>query len=138
MEDRIRLTPIGRVVSSLKKLEDCPKQGREGAPPARIEIFPQFRPAMADIGVGHELIILTWFHRGHRNTLKVHPRGNPGNPLTGVFSTRSPDRPNPIGHHLVQVVAVDGTDLVVTPMEALDETPVIDIKIGLKDGPLNT
>lgn len=131
MKQDAGLTYIGIVSSELKSLEDCPKQGREGAPAARIEIFPEFREAMKDIKPGAELIILTWFHKADRATLSVHPRGNPKNPITGVFSTRSPNRPNPIGHHLVTVNDTDGRGITVEPLEALDQTPVVDIKIRL-------
>lgn len=127
------LTPVGEVISPLKELKDCPPQGREGAPSARIRIFPEFRLAMNGMAPGKKIIVLTWFHLANRATLEVHPRGNPDNPLTGVFMTRSPARPNPIGLHEVVVEQVDAAagELIVSPLEALDQTPVIDIKVSL-------
>ena len=132
MQDHAQVNFIGRIRSELKTLKDCPCQGKEGAPSARVEIFPGYKDALKGIKTGTRLVLLTWFHKADRRTLRVHPRGNPDNPLTGVFLTRSPDRPNPIGLHDVRVQSVDEEDLilVVTPLEALDTTPVIDIKIS--------
>lgn len=127
----ICLTPIGRIRSPLKTLEACPLQGREGAPEARVEVDASFRPALDRIRPGMNLVLLTWFHKADRSVLKVHPRHNPENPLTGVFLTRSPNRPNPVGLHEVRVVSADKQGLVVEPLEALDNTPVLDIKIYL-------
>lgn len=134
MKKDAHLSYIGIVSSRLKQLGDCPKQGREGAPEARVTIFSQYREAMADIRSGSEVILLTWLHEADRSVLKVHPRGNPQNPLTGVFSTRSPNRPNPIGHHRVTVTAADDEGITVAPLEVLDQTPVVDIKICLPEG----
>jgi tRNA-Thr(GGU) m(6)t(6)A37 methyltransferase TsaA len=121
--------PIARVHSSLKDPEEAPKQGHEGAPDARIEVLPEFTDALDGIEAGQEIVLLTWFHRADRDTLKTHPRSDPSNPLTGVFATRSPDRPNPIGLHKVEVLAVEGERrLSVRGLEAIDGTPVIDIK----------
>jgi tRNA-Thr(GGU) m(6)t(6)A37 methyltransferase TsaA len=121
--------PIGRVRSSLRRREDAPKQGSEGAPEGRLAFFEEFRPALGDIRVGDELLVLTWLHQGDRATLQVHPRGDMHAPLTGVFSTRSPDRPNPIGLHRVRVLAIDGPmEFRVADLEALDDTPIIDVK----------
>lgn len=122
---------LGTIRSQLTRLESCPKQGREGAPPARVEILPEFKDAIEGMAPGDRVIILTWFHQSDRRTLQVHPRGNPANPLTGVFLTRSPARPNPVGLHPVRVLSVDDQGIEVTPMEALDGTPVIDIKVDL-------
>ena len=127
--DPYRLRPIGIVRSALKRREDCPHQGYEGAPDAWLEIDRAFIEGLEGITPGWELVLLTWFHLGQRNILKVHPRGNPQNPLRGVFATRSPDRPNPIGLHRVKVIEVEKPGrLKVGPLEVLDGTPVIDIK----------
>src|SRR5687768_10163726 len=91
--------PIGLIRSDLKRLEDAPRQGSEGAPDAWIEISPRFVEGLQGIAVGHEIIVITWFHEADRDTLKVHPRNELSAPLAGVFSTRSPDRPNPLGLH---------------------------------------
>jgi len=125
------LTFIGRVDSSLKTLTQCPRQGNEGGPIARVQINPLFQSALKGIKRGSQIVLLTWLDQADRTALQVHPRGNPKKPLTGVFFTRSPNRPNPIGLHEVRVVATkeDGT-LVVGPLEALDDTPIIDIKIS--------
>jgi len=96
-----------------------------------VEILPEFKDAIEGMAPGDRVIILTWFHQSDRRTLQVHPRGNPANPLTGVFLTRSPARPNPVGLHPVRVLSVDDQGIEVTPMEALDGTPVIDIKVDL-------
>jgi tRNA-Thr(GGU) m(6)t(6)A37 methyltransferase TsaA len=123
------LRPIGWVRSILKQREECPHQGWEGAPEAWLEIAPEFLDGLDGILPGRELIVLTWFHLAQREVLKVHPRGNPARPLRGVFSTRSPDRPNPIGLHRVAVIEIaDGCRVRVKPLEALDGTPVIDLK----------
>ena len=123
------LRPVGIVRSKLKRREDCPRQGWEGAPDAWVEIDPAFVDGLDGITPGLEVILLTWFHKAKRNVLKVHPRNNPENPLRGVFTTRSADRPNPVGLHRVEVLEVDMQGrLRVHPLEALDGTPVIDIK----------
>lgn len=116
--------------SNLKRLEDCPNQGWEGAPEAWVEIDPAFVEGLDGITQGCEVILLTWFHKARRNILKLHPRNNPENPHRGVFVTRSPDRPNPVGLHRVEVLEVDLLHgrLRVRPLEALDGTPIIDIK----------
>ncbi|MGD9208245.1 MAG: tRNA (N6-threonylcarbamoyladenosine(37)-N6)-methyltransferase TrmO [Syntrophobacterales bacterium] len=127
--DPYLLRPVGIVRSKLKRREDCPRQGREGAPDAWVEIDPAFVDGLDGITPGLEVILLTWFHKAERNVLKVHPRNNPENPLRGVFTTRSSDRPNPVGLHRVEVLEVDMQGrLRVRPLEALDGTPVIDIK----------
>jgi tRNA-Thr(GGU) m(6)t(6)A37 methyltransferase TsaA len=127
--------PIGRVSSPLVAREDAPKQGFEGAPDAQIHIEPEFRSALEGITGGQEILVLTWLHRADRTTLVVHPRDDPRNPLTGVFATRSADRPNPIGLHPVTVLAMKGQGvLVVRGLEAIDGTPVLDIKPVLGPG----
>lgn len=128
------LEPIGVIRSELTSLEAAPRQGDEGAPAAWLELMAQVAPGLAGISAGDELIVLTWLHQARRDVLQVHPRGNPETPLAGVFATRSPDRPNPVGLHRVSVLEVVGQRLKVEPLEAIDGTPVIDIKPVL--GPL--
>ncbi|MET8849405.1 tRNA (N6-threonylcarbamoyladenosine(37)-N6)-methyltransferase TrmO [Amycolatopsis sp. NPDC004625] len=120
--------PVARVESPLTDLATAPKQGDEGAPPARVVFDPQFHPAAADLRPGDRLVLLTWLHAADRDVQAVHPRSDPGRPRQGVFSTRSPDRPNPIGLHTVTVTAVEGGTLTVTGLEAIDGTPVLDVK----------
>jgi tRNA-Thr(GGU) m(6)t(6)A37 methyltransferase TsaA len=122
------LRPIGRVTSPLTELADSPNQGDEGAPDAWIVLHPGLGPAVRHLTVGQEVVVLTWLDRAERAVLEVHPRGDRSRPLQGVFSTRSPDRPNPIGLHEVQIVAVDDTRIQVRNLEAIDGTPVLDIK----------
>lgn len=123
------LCPIGFVRSQLTAREDAPLQGSEGAPEAWVEIDPAFADALDGVAKGSEVILLTWLHLSRRDVLKVHPRGDPEKPLAGVFATRSPDRPNPIGLHRVQVLETDApARLRVWPLETLDGTPVVDIK----------
>jgi len=122
------LRPIGQVRSTLVDRHLAPMQGHEGAPDAWIELAPDVLPAAGHLAVGDQLILLTWLHASDRSVLEVHPRSDPSLPLTGVFSTRSPDRPNPIGLHEVRVLAVDGARVLVGPLEAIDGTPVLDLK----------
>ena len=123
------LRAVGIVRSSLNSLEVCPKQGSEGAPDAWLEIYPAFTDALDGIAVGSQILILTWLHKGRHDLLRVHPRGNPNEALRGVFATRSPDRPNPIGLHRAEVLEIQEPDRIrIRPLEALDGTPVIDIK----------
>jgi tRNA-Thr(GGU) m(6)t(6)A37 methyltransferase TsaA len=103
-------------------------QGSEGAPDALIRLSPTMQAAAADLRAGQDVLVLTWLHRAGRDTLAVHPRDDPRTPLTGVFSTRSPDRPNPVGLHPVRIKKIDGLAIQVGPLEAIDGTPVIDIK----------
>jgi tRNA-Thr(GGU) m(6)t(6)A37 methyltransferase TsaA len=119
--------PIGRVESTLCDRASAPKQGA-GAPDAGLVVAPQYADGLRDLRVGADLIVLTWFDRADRTVLVTLPRDDPANPLTGVFSTRSPDRPNPIGLHRVRILARDGLRLQVGPLEALDGTPVVDLK----------
>ena len=129
------LRPVGVVRSELRDRDLAPMQGDEGAPDAWIELRPEVAPAAASLAPGDELLVLTWFHEADRSVLEVHPRSDPSRPLTGVFSTRSPDRPNPVGLHRVRVIAVEKQRVRVGPLEAIDGTPVIDLKPVLrKDG----
>lgn len=127
-ENNYILEPVGVIHSELKSVKDAPKQGDEGDYEARIELLPEFVSGLMDIQVGDQLIILTWLHLSQRDKIQVHPRGKTDRPLTGVFATRSPNRPNPIGLHTVSVLEIDGQSLRVAPIEAVDGTPVIDIK----------
>ena len=120
------LHPIGQIHSTLTERKSAPRQGNEGAPDAWLEVDPAYANGVRGIAVGDEVLVFTWFHRSNRDTLEVHPRGNP--PLTGVFATRSPDRPNPIGLHRVTVREISGLRLRIGPIEAIDGTPVVDIK----------
>ena len=122
------LQPVGVIRSALTTRESAPRQGYEGAPDAWIEIEAPFADALRGIAAGDALIVLTWFHQSARDVLLTHPRNEITNPLTGVFATRSPDRPNPIGLHRVTVREIDGLRLKVGPIEAIDGTPVIDLK----------
>jgi tRNA-Thr(GGU) m(6)t(6)A37 methyltransferase TsaA len=122
------IVPIGVVRSALANLEDAPRQGDEGAPEAWLELREAHAPGLVGVAAGDELMVLTWLHRAQRDTLLVHPRGRLDAPLTGVFATRSPDRPNPVGLHRVSVLEVDGARVRVAPIEAIDGTPIIDIK----------
>jgi tRNA-Thr(GGU) m(6)t(6)A37 methyltransferase TsaA len=122
------LTPIGRVESPLTELGAAPNQGDEGAPNAWLVLEPGVLDGLDGIRPGDELIVLTWLDRARRDVLRVHPRGDRSRPEQGVFSTRSPARPNPIGLHRVEVLAVEGARLRVSELEALDGTPVVDLK----------
>jgi tRNA-Thr(GGU) m(6)t(6)A37 methyltransferase TsaA len=125
---RYVVRPIGWVESPLVDRDDAPRQGDEGAPDAWLVLAPEMRSGIRGLTVGAEVVVLTWLDRAQRDTLLVHPRDDPDNPLRGVFSTRSPDRPNPIGLHPVQILAIDDTRIRVRNLEALDGTPVVDIK----------
>ncbi|MFZ1218939.1 MAG: tRNA (N6-threonylcarbamoyladenosine(37)-N6)-methyltransferase TrmO [Chthoniobacterales bacterium] len=122
------LEPVGFIRSTVKGREDAPRQGPEGAPDAWLEIEPRFAEALLGMEVGHELIVITWLHEANRNTLKNHPRSDASRPLTGVFYTRSPARPNPLGLHSVIVREIDANRLKIGPIEVFDGTPVVDIK----------
>jgi tRNA-Thr(GGU) m(6)t(6)A37 methyltransferase TsaA len=124
----MELRAIGSVSSPLVDREAAPKQGDEGAPEASIEIEAEFEPALRGIGPGDDVLVLTWLDRADRDVLSTHPRNDRSRPEIGVFATRSPDRPNPIGLHRVRVVAVEGPRLRVENLEALDGTPVLDVK----------
>jgi|SRR6478736_8193926 len=122
------LNLIGIVHSPLKNTEDCPLQENENAPPAELVIYPEFSAAIKDIQAGNEMLLLTWLHAADRNVLACKPRNNESAALTGVFSTRSPDRPNPIGIHIIKIISTKNNVLTVANLEVLDETRLIDIK----------
>jgi len=122
------LQAIGHVRSTLTNRADAPRQGDEGAPAAWLEFSPAVQDGLRDLRVGDDVLVLTWLDRGRRDMLAVHPRGDASAPLTGVFSTRSPDRPNPVGLHRTTIAAIDGLRVQVRNIEALDGTPVIDLK----------
>ena len=123
-----RLRPVGVIRSTIKVRTGAPRQGSEGAPDAWLDVRRWAMKGLHRVNVGDELIIVTWLHRARRNVLQVHPRSDPRRRLTGVFATRSPDRPNPLGLHPVVVRAIRGNRLRIGPIEAIDGTPVIDIK----------
>jgi L-fuculose-phosphate aldolase len=122
------LTVLGYVRSPLKDRKDCPKQYSEGAPQAVIEIDPAYARALETLKPGQDILIFSWLHLSSRTALRVHPRGDTSQPLRGVFNTRSPDRPNPIGLHHCRILALDQTRITVDHLETLDGTPVVDIK----------
>ncbi len=128
----MNLEPIGVVESPLTDRATAPKQGDEGAPEATLVIDERYAEALDGIAPGHELLVLTWLDRAHRDVLRVHPRSDLSRAEQGVFNTRSPDRPNPIGLHRVSVIAIDGLRLRVSDLEALDGTPIVDIKPPLR------
>jgi tRNA-Thr(GGU) m(6)t(6)A37 methyltransferase TsaA len=129
MSTRFELRPIGTVRSSLRTRDQAPKQGDEGAPEAWLDLDPAVAESAADLRVGQDVIVLTWLDRADRSVLTVHPRDDERNPLTGVFSTRSQDRPNPIGLHRVTLLEIAaGPRLRVRGLEAFDGTPVLDLK----------
>ena len=128
--------PIGVVHSPLHRLADAPNQAFEGAPEATLEINPALADALHRIQPGDEIVVLTWLHLADRDILQTHPTGDPTIPLTGVFKTRSPDRPNPIGVHRVTVIALEGpTTLRVGALEAIEGTPIIDLKVAMRESP---
>jgi len=122
------LTTVGIIRSELREPQAAPKQGVEGAPDVWIEMEPWVAPALHGLAIGDQVIVITWLHLGRRDVLQVHPRDDVRRPLTGVFATRSQDRPNPLGLHPVAIKAIDGARIRVGPMEAIDGTPVVDIK----------
>jgi tRNA-Thr(GGU) m(6)t(6)A37 methyltransferase TsaA len=122
------LKAIGVVRSTLKRKEDCPLQEFEGAPEAWLIIDQRYVEALHGLDAGNDVILLTWFHLANRDVLKCYPRNEFDAPHTGVFSTRSPDRPNPIGLHTVKILTIKQNELKVRPLEALDGTLIIDIK----------
>lgn len=128
LEEKYVLRPIGWVESTLKNREMAPKQGDEGAPDAWLVFETNVIDGLRDLQVGAEVMVLTWLDRASCDVLTVHPRGDTTRPVTGVFSTRSPDRPNPIGLHRVTIISIDGTKICVRNLEAFDATPVIDVK----------
>ncbi|HEU5166996.1 MAG TPA: tRNA (N6-threonylcarbamoyladenosine(37)-N6)-methyltransferase TrmO [Chitinophagaceae bacterium] len=129
MEQTLKI--IGKIHSELKRMEDCPLQEDENAPEAVVEIFPEFLEGIKDIKVGSKILLLTWLHEADRGVIKCVTRNNYDSPMIGVFSTRSPDRPNPIGIHSVKVISIENNRLRVSALEVLDQTPLIDIKPAL-------
>lgn len=124
----ITLRPIGRVLSPLKDPADAPRQADEGAPAAFLEIDASMRAAITGLNAGDRIVVITWLDRARRDVLEVHPRGDTARPLHGVFATRSPHRPNPVGLHVTEIDEIDGTRIRVRHLEAIDGTPVLDIK----------
>jgi tRNA-Thr(GGU) m(6)t(6)A37 methyltransferase TsaA len=127
------LHPIGVIRSTIETRAQAPRQGSEGAPDAWLEVDAAVASGLRGIAVGDDLLVITWLHQGRRETLEVHPRSDKTRPLAGVFATRSPDRPNPLGLHRVTVRQIDGTRLRIGPIEVIDGTPVVDIKPVLTD-----
>jgi tRNA-Thr(GGU) m(6)t(6)A37 methyltransferase TsaA len=129
ISNSFNISPVGHVHSTLKERSGAPRQSWEGAPNATLEIHPEFIECLEGLQPGQNIWIFTWLHEAHRSVLKVHPRGDVLNPLTGVFATRSPDRPNPIGLHRAKILNLDGDRRIqVQGLEAIDGTPIIDIK----------
>ena len=133
--DSYPLQPIGIVRSPLKARNSAPNQGSEGAPDAWIELTPSVQDGLDRVSAGDKLIVITWLHESRRDVLTTHPRGDTSVPLAGVFATRSPDRPNPLGLHPVTVLEIVGRKLKVGPLEAIDGTPVVDLKPVLRASP---
>ena len=131
--DGYLVNPIGFVRSELKDREAAPRQGDEGAPDASIDLEPSVSDALQGVDVGDELVVVTWLHEARRDVLQVHPRDDESRPLTGVFATRSSDRPNPLGLHRVTVLGIAGRELRVGPLEAIAGTPVVDLKPVLRE-----
>jgi tRNA-Thr(GGU) m(6)t(6)A37 methyltransferase TsaA len=127
-ETRFEVKPIGRVESPLTDPAMAPNQGDEGAPDALLVFEPAVLDALDGIRVGDDVIVITWLDRARRDVLRVHPRGDVSRPIQGVFNTRSPDRPNPIGLHRVEVLSIDGGRVLVRNLEAVDGTPIVDVK----------
>jgi tRNA-Thr(GGU) m(6)t(6)A37 methyltransferase TsaA len=129
---RYEVVPIGRVESSLREREQAPRQGDEGAPPAWLVFERRVADGIRDFRVGDRIVVLTWLDRADRDVLLTRPRDDPARPETGVFSTRSPDRPNPVGLHRVRILAVEGLRIRVSGLEAIDGTPIVDVKPVLR------
>jgi tRNA-Thr(GGU) m(6)t(6)A37 methyltransferase TsaA len=126
------LRPIGHVESGLTDPAVAPKQGVEGGPDAWLVFEDEYEPAMRELAVGHRIHVLTWLHLADRSVLRVHPRDDESQPMRGVFDTRSQDRPNPLGLHTVTVLAAEGNRLLVSDLEAIDGTPMVDVKPVLR------
>lgn len=124
----LMLEPIGRVESTLSEAADAPLQGDEGAPDAWLVLRPAVSEGLHGLQAGTDVLVLTWLDRASREVLTVRPRGDTSRPSTGVFNTRSPDRPNPIGLHRVEILAIEGNRIHVSNLEAIDQTPVLDVK----------
>jgi tRNA-Thr(GGU) m(6)t(6)A37 methyltransferase TsaA len=129
---RYRLRPIGVIHSGLTALRDAPRQGAEGAPDAWLEVHAWASKGLRGLAAGDKILVITWLHRGRRNVRRVRPRGDRRRRLAGVFATRAPDRPNPLGLHPVTIRAIEGRRLRIGPIEAIDSTPVVDIKPVLR------
>ena len=134
MKTPYEIRPIGHVESPLVDRESAPKQGSEGVPDAWLVFDPDVAGGIRDLAVGDDVFVLTWLHHAQRDVLAVHPRDDPRNPEKGVFSTRSQDRPNPIGLHRVNIAAIDGPRVLVRDLEAFDGTPIVDVKPVLPGG----
>jgi tRNA-Thr(GGU) m(6)t(6)A37 methyltransferase TsaA len=134
-ETSYTIKPLGVIRSDLTSREAAPRQGSEGAPDAWLEVNPDVAEGLEGIRAGDEIILITWLHQADRNLLKVRPRRDKNRPLTGVFATRSPHRPNPLGLHRVSVLEIAGNRLKVGPLEAIDGTPIVDIKPVLPQSP---
>ena len=134
MTTSYEIRPIGYVESPLVDRESAPKQGSEGAPDAWLVLDPDVADGIRDLAVGADVFVLTWLHQSRRDVLAVRPRDDPRNPETGVFSTRSQDRPNPIGLHRVHISAIEGLRVLVRDLEAFDGTPIVDVKPVLAGG----
>ena len=128
MSERYEVTPIGHVRSPLAERSQAPRQGDEGAPSAWLVFEPHVTDAVRDLRAGDHIIVITWLDRARRDVLTTHPRDDPDSPLLGVFSTRSPDRPNPIGLHRVEILEVEDGRILVSNLEAIDNTPILDVK----------
>ena len=128
---KFELTIVGRVESTLKNVADAPRQPDEGAPEAWLVFEESMAPALVGTRAGSEAVLITWLDRARRDVLHNHPRGDPTRPVQGVFSTRSPDRPNPLGLHNVHITQVDGVRVRVRGLEAVDGTPIVDMKTVL-------
>lgn len=135
MRSRFEIEAVGWVESPLTDLASAPKQGDEGAPDAWLILEPGVLPALDGLAVGDEILVLTWLDRARRGVLRVHPRDDVSRPQQGVFSTRSPDRPNPIGLHRVEIAAIEGGRVRVRRLEAVDGTPIVDLKPVLSSNP---
>jgi tRNA-Thr(GGU) m(6)t(6)A37 methyltransferase TsaA len=133
MADIPAVTPIGTIRSTLRSIADAPRQGDEGAPDAWLEIEPAFAAGLAGLRAGDAIVLITWLDRAERAVLETHPRDDRTLPAVGVFATRSPHRPNPLGLHRVTIRDIDGARLRIGPLEAIDGTPVLDVKIVWRD-----
>jgi tRNA-Thr(GGU) m(6)t(6)A37 methyltransferase TsaA len=133
-EDPIVLRPVGWVESPLRSRDEAPLQGDEGAPDAWVVFDPAVRGALDGLQAGSDMLVITWLHHADRTVLVVHPRDDQSRPATGVFNTRSSDRPNPLGLHRVPVLSIDGLRVQVGNLEAIDGTPVVDVKPVLDPG----
>lgn len=119
---------IGEVKSPLTEIGECPLQENEGAPPVVLHIYDEFHPALSGLSAGSGILLFTWLHKAKRDTLTTKPRNDPKAPLTGIFATRSPDRPNPIGLHKTKILEVNDGYISVSNLEVLNGTPIVDIK----------